>query len=77
LPREFADWAAATRAAGPMLDDAAYRSLLKQSQDVSPYTYRSVQTGLFEEIVNQRLPPGDGPPSARTGTGGSTVLAQR
>jgi hypothetical protein len=29
---------------------------------VSPYTYRSVQPGLFDDIVEQRLPPGEGPP---------------
>jgi cytochrome o ubiquinol oxidase subunit II len=76
-PREFAGWAAAARAAGPVLDEAAYRGLLKQTQDVSPYTYRSVQTGLFGQIVHQELPPGEGPPTARTAAGGSTVLAQR
>ncbi|HWZ62735.1 MAG TPA: ubiquinol oxidase subunit II [Steroidobacteraceae bacterium] len=76
-PREFADWVASARAAGPALDEAAYRGLLRQSQDVSPYSYRSVSTGLFEEIVRQELPPGEGPPSVRAGTGRSTVLAQR
>ena len=39
-PREFTSWAAAARDVGPALDEAAYRGLLKQSQDVSPYTYR-------------------------------------
>ena len=62
-PEEFTQWAAETRVAGPVLDEAAYRKLLKQSQDVSPYTYRSVQTRLFEDIVEQRLPPGEGPPA--------------
>ena len=61
-PEQFAQWAAATRVAGRVLDEAAYRKLLKQSQDVSPYTYRSVQPGLFDDIVEQRLPPGEGPP---------------
>ena len=60
-----------------MLDETAYRELLKQSQDVRPYTYRAVQAGLFEEIVDQRLPPGEGPPAARNAVPGSTVLAQR
>jgi cytochrome o ubiquinol oxidase subunit II len=76
-PGEFAGWAAAAHAAGPVLDEATYRGLLKQTQDVSPYTYRSVSTGLFERVVRQELPPGDGPPTARTGARGSTVLAQR
>jgi cytochrome o ubiquinol oxidase subunit 2 len=76
-PGEFAGWVAAARTAGPVLDEAAYRGLLKQTQDVSPYTYRSVSTGLFDRVIRQELPPGEGPSSARTGTGGSTALAQR
>jgi cytochrome o ubiquinol oxidase subunit 2 len=62
-PEQFARWAAATRANGPVLDEAAYRELLKQTENVSPYTYRSVQPGLFDDIVEQRLPPGEGPPA--------------
>jgi cytochrome o ubiquinol oxidase subunit II len=58
-----------------VLDEAAYRSLLRQSRDVSPYTYRAVQTGLFEEIVRQRLPAGEGPQTAQTPGPGSAVLA--
>ena len=76
-PEEFAQWAAATRAAGPALDEAAYRELLKQSQDVSPYTYRSVQAGLFDDIVEQRLPPGEGPKSAQSAASGTEMLAGR
>ena len=77
-PEQFAQWAAATRALGPVLDEAAYRELLRQSQNVSPYTYRSVQTGLFDDIVEQRLPPGEGPPTAQSAaTGSVAVLAAR
>ena len=36
-PEQFAQWAAATRVAGPVLDEAAYRKLLKQSQTKSIY----------------------------------------
>jgi len=76
--QEFTQWAAATRSSGPVLDEAAYRKLLKQSQNVSPYTYRSVQTGLFDDIVEQRLPPGEGPPTAQSAVSGSmAVLAGR
>lgn len=77
LPEQFAQWTAATRVTGPVLDEAAYRQLLKQSQNVSPYTYRSVQTGLFEEIVEERLPPGEGPPTAHSAASGTVVLAGR
>jgi cytochrome o ubiquinol oxidase subunit 2 len=60
---QFAQWAAAARVDGPLLDEAAYRELLSQTQNVSPYTYRGVQPGLFDDIVEQRLPPGEGPPA--------------
>ena len=74
---EFTQWAAATRSSGPVLDEAAYRELLRQSQNVSPYTYRSVQTGLFDDIVEQRLPPGEGPPTAQRAASGSVALTAR
>jgi cytochrome o ubiquinol oxidase subunit II len=60
---QFAQWVAAARVNGPLLDEVAYRKLLRQTQNVSPYTYRSVQPGLFDDIVEQRLPPGEGPPA--------------
>jgi cytochrome o ubiquinol oxidase subunit 2 len=74
---EFTQWASATRSSGPVLDEAAYRELLRQSQNVSPYTYRSVQTGLFDDIVEQRLPPGEGPPTAQRAASGSVALTAR
>jgi cytochrome o ubiquinol oxidase subunit 2 len=64
-PQEFTAWVAAARGAGPVLNDAAYQGLLTQSQDVKPYSYRAVRAGLFEDIVGQRLPPGEGPATAR------------
>jgi cytochrome o ubiquinol oxidase subunit II len=60
---EFTTWVSTTRRAGPPLDDAAYRALLRQSSNVTPYTYASVRPGLFEAIVMQQLPPGEGPPA--------------
>jgi cytochrome o ubiquinol oxidase subunit 2 len=61
LSREFASWVSTAQAAGPALDDSAYRALLRQSANVPPQTYRSVRPGLFEAIVTQQLPPGEGP----------------
>ncbi|HEX5280543.1 MAG TPA: ubiquinol oxidase subunit II [Micropepsaceae bacterium] len=61
-PAQFERWIAAARSNGPQLDDAAYRGLLRQSQNVRPYTYRAVQPGLFGRVVTQNLPPGEGPP---------------
>jgi cytochrome o ubiquinol oxidase subunit II len=60
-PAQFEAWAQRTRAAGPELDDAEYRRLLRQSQDVQPYTYRTVRSGLFDDILLRKLPPGEGP----------------
>jgi cytochrome o ubiquinol oxidase subunit II len=59
---DFAHWIATARQAGPALDKDAYRGLLRQSQHVRPYTFRTVEPGLFEAIVTQKLPPGEGPP---------------
>jgi cytochrome o ubiquinol oxidase subunit II len=61
---EFASWVRATQAGGPVLDDSAYRALLHQSSNVAPVTYRSVRLGLFDAIVAQQLPPGEGPQQA-------------
>jgi cytochrome o ubiquinol oxidase subunit II len=62
LPADrFDAWVAATRSAGPVLDSQAYSALLPQSVPPRPYTYRSVQPGLFADIVTLRLPPGEGP----------------
>jgi cytochrome o ubiquinol oxidase subunit 2 len=61
-PEQFSAWTGTVSTSGPVLDDAAYRGLLRQSQDVKPYTYRAVQGGLFDDIVMRKLPPGEGPP---------------
>lgn len=60
-PEEYSQWAATARANGPMLDEAAYRDLLRQSSNVAPYTYRAVTPGLFEAVASRHLPPGQGP----------------
>jgi heme/copper-type cytochrome/quinol oxidase subunit 2 len=41
-PDSFAQWAAATRSAGPVLDAQAYAALVRPSRAVAPFTYRSV-----------------------------------
>jgi cytochrome o ubiquinol oxidase subunit II len=75
-PEEFSAWAAATSASasGAVLDEAAYLKLLTQTQNLKPYTYRAVGHDLFEDIVSQRLPPGEGPP---TGPITTAVSAQQ
>lgn len=59
---DFTHWVAETRGSGPSLDEASYRLLLRQSQNVKPYTYGGVSPGLFEAVMMQKLPPGEGPP---------------
>ena len=64
-PEQFSAWATATSASGPVLDEAAYRNLLTQSKNLKPYTYRAVQRDLYGDIVSQKLPPGEGPPTVQ------------
>jgi cytochrome o ubiquinol oxidase subunit II len=64
-PDEYSQWVARARANGPVLDEEAYRALLRPSSNVSPHTYRAVAPGLFEAVASQRLPPGQGPPVTR------------
>jgi cytochrome o ubiquinol oxidase subunit II len=63
----FAQWVARAQEAGPWLDHAGYIELLHESQNVRPFTYQSVEPGLFEDIVAGRLPPGEGPTSEGSG----------
>ncbi len=60
-PARFAAWVSATHGAGRSLDPSAYRVLSKQTSNVKPYGYGHVAPGLFDQVVLQRLPPGDGP----------------
>jgi cytochrome o ubiquinol oxidase subunit 2 len=68
---QFAQWIAHAQAHGPALDAAAYRALLRQDLNLAPYTYRSVQAGLFDAVAMQKLPPGEGPHPAQSGAGAS------
>jgi cytochrome o ubiquinol oxidase subunit 2 len=60
-PADFASWANAARGSGPMLDQAGYAMLARQSQRVSPMTYRGVDPQLFYAISSQKIAPGPGP----------------
>jgi cytochrome o ubiquinol oxidase subunit 2 len=65
---QFARWVARARTRGPTLDRNAYRALLKQSRNVAPYTYRSVESSLFNKVAARVLPGGEGPHTGRTGS---------
>ena len=58
---KFNNWVATAKSNGSVLDEQSYRKLLKQSQKEKAYTYGRVQPEIFESIVQQKLPPGDGP----------------
>jgi cytochrome o ubiquinol oxidase subunit 2 len=66
---QFAQWIAQARAQGPVLNTPAYRALSKQSRPTAPYTYRNVDTGLFDAVAAQKLPPGEGPHFGKGGPG--------
>jgi cytochrome o ubiquinol oxidase subunit II len=55
----FAQWVAATRTTGPVLDAQTYADLAKPSQAVAPFTYRAVAPGLFNGILNAAMQPDD------------------
>jgi cytochrome o ubiquinol oxidase subunit 2 len=60
----FEAWAAQARATSPALDAAAYDGLRRQSANLKPITFRSVQPDLYNAIVTQKLAPGTGPKTA-------------
>ena len=63
---EFASWAASAHANGPVLDQASYVALARQSQNVKPYTYSSTAPGLFQAVVTQPIPSAPGPDTSQT-----------
>lgn len=67
--RAFKLWAEqASRSAAPPLGVGNYEILRRQSRDRGEYVFRSVQPGLFDAIVAQRLAPAAGPPADRSST---------
>jgi len=61
---QFATWIESARNAGPTLDAASYVALARQSVERRPFTFGSVEHGLFQKIVTLQLPPGPGPQQA-------------
>ena len=57
----FAQWLDQARDAPSALDRDGYVALLQESQNVRPFTYRTVEPGLFHAIATQQIPPGPGP----------------
>jgi cytochrome o ubiquinol oxidase subunit 2 len=67
----YAKWLAEAKASGPALDTAAYAALTKQSAGIKPATYRGVDQKLFDAIVNETAPSGQGPEEQPGGHGKS------
>jgi cytochrome o ubiquinol oxidase subunit II len=59
-PQAYARWLAQTRTQGTGLDAEGYAALAKPSQHVQPASYKTVEPGLFQAIVNgaERTPRG-------------------
>lgn len=74
-PAEFASWAQTVRGAGPVLDGAAYSQLARQSQRVTPFTYRGVDPQLFHAVAAQKIAPGPGPEPDNPSHAGGDVPA--
>lgn len=66
-PAEFSAWAQGVRSGGPKLDPAAYAELSRQSQRVAAYNYSSVDPHLFHAIATQKVAPGPGPETSKSG----------
>ncbi len=64
-PAQFERWAAGVK--GAALDRAAASGLLKQGVVHAPYTYRGVDTSLFDAIASRQLGPGEGPANGHAG----------
>ncbi len=56
-PAAYSQWTDQARARGPVLDQAAYTSLARPSQNVTPATYGAVQPRLFQYIVRGPVAP--------------------
>jgi cytochrome o ubiquinol oxidase subunit II len=54
---QFAQWATATRGAGPALDTQSYADLARPTRAVSPFTYGAVAADLFQSIVDPDAMP--------------------
>lgn len=67
---QFNKWVSSAQATGDELNDTTYRTLLRQTANIQPYTYRDVAKGLFNRIVSLQLPSGEGPPATPSPSSG-------
>jgi cytochrome o ubiquinol oxidase subunit 2 len=55
----FSQWVNMARSAGPELNATTYADLVKPSEAVAPFTYRSVAPGLFDTITISQMQAAD------------------
>jgi cytochrome o ubiquinol oxidase subunit 2 len=60
----FHDFVAGASASPKRLDDVEYLSLSRQSTSTDVKLFGKVASGIFDDIVSRRLPPGGGPQSS-------------
>jgi len=65
---DFDSWVAQVRGSGSALDLPGYAALAKPSLAVPPTTYRAVEPGLFERIIEQTV---SGPRGSTSAAGSS------
>jgi cytochrome o ubiquinol oxidase subunit 2 len=56
---KFTQWLDGVRSAGPELNAKTYADLVKPSAAVAPFTYRSVEPGLFDKITVSEMQSDD------------------
>ncbi len=66
-PEAYAKWIADTKEAGPKLDETTYAALARPSKDVTPATYKTIEPGLFDAVVNEYEPAAAGIGGGRGG----------
>ena len=71
--QQFDEFVTQAHGADSRLDETAYRSLSRQSNDGHVRIFSDVSDGLFDEIATLRLPPGAGPESAAAAQGRASV----
>ena len=54
---EYNQWITQAKAAGPTLDQSAYRALARPSSNVAASSFTNVDPKLFDDIVAGRLIP--------------------
>jgi cytochrome o ubiquinol oxidase subunit 2 len=69
---EFHDFVVSASASPSQLDKAEYISLSRQSTSAEVKLFGKVASGIFDDIVSRRLPPGSGP-----GPTAQAILSQK